>query len=128
MIQSLLSSLKFGASNDAESVTNRNHLRRTVDRCVAVVHGRTFPVENWGLGGVLISADDRLFGKGQDVEMTVKFRLRNTILDITHKGHVVRKSAGRVAVQFEPLNQFISRQFQQVIDDAVAAEFANSQI
>ena len=129
MLQTLLSSLKGEASNDAQALsTNRRHPRRTVDRCVAVIHGRTFPVENWSLGGILIAADDRLFGKDQDIELTVKFRLRNTIIDVTLNGHVVRKSTGKIAVRFEPLSQFIRRRFQQVIDDSVAAEFANSQI
>ena len=126
MLQTLISSLKAGTSND-RSEPNRRHPRRDVDRCVAVIHGRTFPVENWSLGGVLLQADDRLFGKEQDIDFTVKFKLRNNLLDVNHRGTVVRKSAGKVAIRFEPLSQTINRQFQQVIDDYVAGEFANSQ-
>jgi hypothetical protein len=33
-----------------------------------------------------------------------------------------------VAIRFEPLEKAIRRSFQQVVDDAVASEFAHSQI
>lgn len=95
MLQALLSSLKTSTSND-EQTTKRTHLRRGVDCCVAVIHGRTFPVENWSLGGVLLQTDERLFGKEQDIDLTVKFKLRNNIVDISHKGTVVRKTNGKV--------------------------------
>jgi len=127
MLQTLISSLKAGASNDRQPASRR-HPRRDVDRCVVMIHGRTFPVENWSLGGVLLLADERLFGKEQDLDLTIKFKLRNNLLDVPHRGRVVRKSPGKVAIQFEPLSQIISRQFQQVVDDYVAGEFANSQV
>lgn len=129
MLHTLLSSLRAGASNDtAERQANvRRHPRRDVDRCVAVIHGRTFPVENWSLGGVLLVADERLFGKEQEIDLTIKFKLRNNLLDIPVKGTVIRKGLGMVAIKFEPFTQIINRQFQQVIDDYVAASFADSQ-
>lgn len=126
MLQTLLSSLKAGASNDAGD-TKRRYPRRDIDRCVAMIHGRTFPVENWSLGGVLLNADDRMFGKDQDIDLTIKFKLRNNILDVDHKGTVIRKTNGKVAVQFEPLTHTIKRKMQQVIDDHVAGSFADSQ-
>jgi len=126
MLQTLLSSLKADASNDSDT-TKRRFPRRDVDRCVASIHGRTFPVENWSLGGVLLNADERLFGKDQDIEVTIKFKLRNNILDVNHRGSVIRKTNGKVAIRFEPLSQTIKRQMQQVIDDQVAGEFASSQ-
>ncbi len=130
MLQSLLSSLKTSASNDPgnDHANVRRHPRRYADRCVAVIHGRTFPVENWSLGGVLLQADERLFGKEQLIDIEIKFKLRNKILDVRHKGIVLRKSGGKVAVRFEPLTQTINRGLQQVIDDHVAGQFANSQI
>lgn len=126
MIQTLISSLKADASNDRQN-SKRRHPRRNVDRCAAVICGRTFPVENWSLGGILLQADERLFGKEQELDLTIKFKLRNNIVDIQHRGIVVRKSNGKVAIRFEPLSQAISRQFQQVIDDYVARSFADSQ-
>ncbi len=127
MLQTLLSSLKSTTSNDATS-TKRRHPRRTDDRCVVVIYGQTFPIENWSAGGLQLVADDRMFGTNQHIEFTLKFKLRNTIIDIKHYGHIVRKGHERVAVQFEPLTQTIRRYFQQVIDDHNAGEFANSQV
>ena len=77
--------------------------------------------------GLLITGDDRLFAVGQDVEFTLKFKLRNTILNIQHRGHIVRKTPLKVALEFEPVTQTIQRHFQQVIDDSLAREFASSQ-
>ena len=126
MLQTLLSALKANTSNDAQSTRRRNP-RREVDRCVAVVHGQTFPIENWSLGGVLLSADERLFSIGREIDLTLKFKLRNTIIDVPIKSHIVRKTRSRVALQFEPMTMTIRRTFQQVIDDHAAREFANSQ-
>lgn len=126
MLQTFLSSLRSMSSNDKEA-SRRRHPRRKVDRCVAVICGQAFPVEDWSPGGVQIAADDRLFSTNQDMELTIKFKLRNTILDIAHRGRVVRKSNQKVAFEFDPLPQSIRRAFQQVIDDQVAREFANSQ-
>lgn len=126
MLNTLISALKSNASNDA-SATRRRHPRREVDQCVAVVHGQTFPIENWSQSGVLIGADERLFSPGGKMDMTLKFRLRNTIIDVPHQGVVVRRTKGRVAFQFGPLTLHIRRRFQQVVDDYAAREFANSQ-
>lgn len=127
MFSNFLAGLRSVTSNDIDE-TRRRSPRRGSDRCVAMVCGQTFPVENWSFGGVLISADERLFGTGQDIDITLKFKLRNTIIDVSHRGHVVRKSNGKVALEFEPLEKTIRRGFQQVIDDAVASEFAISQV
>jgi len=129
MLQTFLSTLRASASNDlTEPATRRRSPRRESDRCVIVICGQSFPVENWSQGGVLIAGDSRLFGVGHEVDVTLKFKLRNTILDIQHSGRVVRKSAYRVALEFKPLGRAIRRAFQQVIDDALAREFANSQV
>lgn len=126
MLKGFLSTLREQASNDQDE-TRRRHPRREIDRCVIDVCGQTFPIENWSPGGVLVAGDERLFGLGQDVEFSLKFKLRNTILDVKHRGHVVRKNNQKVAIKFEPVTQTIRRTFQQVIDDCIAGEFANSQ-
>lgn len=140
MLNSFLSSLRSRASNDVivdglrkkaqslEESTRRGAPRRAVDRCVSVVYGQTFPVENWSFGGILLAGDERMFGLGQALELTLKFKLHNKILDVPVHGHVVRKSAGKIAVKFEPLSQTIKRHFQLVVDDYVAREFAQSQM
>lgn len=129
MLQTFLSTLRTNASNDAVTMeTRRRHSRREQDRCIALAYGHSFPVENWSQGGLLLGGDDRLFGAGQDIELTLKFKLRSMIMDIDLRGKVVRKGAGRVAIQFSPASRAIRRCFQRVIDDCIAAEFANSQI
>jgi hypothetical protein len=127
MFENFLSSLKTTTSNDSDA-SRRRQPRREVDRCVAVIHGRTFPIENWSMGGVLISADERLFGVGRDMEFTLKFKLRNALIDVPLHGEIVRKTRGKVAVRFEPLSTTIKRSFQQVVDDYAARQFANSQV
>jgi hypothetical protein len=126
MFDNFLSSLKSTASNDM-ATSRRRQPRREVDRCVAVIHGRTFPIENWSMGGVLIAADERLFGIGREMEFTIKFKLRNSLIDVPLRGEVVRKVRGKVALRFEPLGITIKRAFQQVVDDYAARQFANSQ-
>jgi hypothetical protein len=126
MLHTLLSTLKNNTSND-EFASRRKHARRACDKCIAVIMGKSFPVSDWSPGGVLITADDRLFSNGQDIDFQLKFKLRNTILDIDHTGNVIRKGNGQVAIQFENLSKGIRKLFQQVMDDYVAREFANSQ-
>lgn len=127
MLQSFLSSLRASASNDPVS-SRRRYPRRAEDRCVVEIAGQTFPVENWSFGGLLINTDDRLFSAGQELDLVLKFKLRNKILDVPQHGRIIRKGNGKVAVQFDAMEKLMARPFQQVIDDLVAREFANSQI
>ena len=57
----------------------------------------------------------------------MKFRLTGKIVDIPHRGRVVRKTRDRLAIQFEPLTRDITQKFKQVVDDFVTREFAESQ-
>lgn len=118
---------KIASDTSQNFVQRRNNVRRETDKCVAVLCGQTVPVENWSLGGVLMDGDDRLFAVGQNVEVTLKFKLRNMIMDITHYGQIVRKGSRKIAVAFEPIGLGTRRAFQHVIDDAVAGAFADSQ-
>lgn len=127
MLQNLIAALKSNSSNDMSS-TRRSHERRVSDRCVVVIYGHTFPVEDWSFGGVHLRGDDRLFGAAQTLDFTLKFKVRNTIIDVHHRGRVVRKGHGKVALAFEPLTQTIRQGFQRVVDDAIASEFAESQV
>jgi hypothetical protein len=128
MLHSLIAGLRTQTSNDGtQSQTRRRFARREHDRCVAVIHGQTFPVQDWSPGGVQIAGDERLFGLGGALDMTLKFKLRNTIIDVPVTGTTVRKTSGRVALSFGDIGQTVRRSFQQVIDDCIAAEFANSQ-
>ncbi|GJL84237.1 MAG: hypothetical protein DHS20C02_00120 [Micavibrio sp.] len=119
------SALKKKPDND-QIITRRRHARRECDRCVSVIGGKTYPVENWSMGGLQITGDDRMFSPGQKLDVTMKFKLRNNVIDIPHKMGVVRKTKGKISFEFMPLSQKISNNLQQVVDDYVAGKFAES--
>jgi PilZ domain len=102
--------------------------RRSADNCITVIDGKAYPVHNWSDGGMLIQADERLFSTSAPVEMTIKFRLSNRLMDIAQRAKVVRKTRDRLAVQFEPLSREVTQKFQQVVDDYVTREFVESQM
>ena len=106
---------------------NRQHARRSDDRCVSIINGQMHPVENWSNGGMLISADERLFGIDQECTFTLKFKLRDEIIEIDHKAKVIRKAPSKVALRFLPLNKSVQARFQQVVDDYVSQRFVDSQ-
>ncbi len=112
----------------ASSHVNRQHPRRSDDRCVGVVNGQMHPVENWGNGGMLITADERLFSIGQECVFTLKFKLRDEIMEVDHKATVIRKAPGKVALKFESLSNPVQSSFQRVVDDYVSQRFVESQI
>ncbi|MGB4107184.1 MAG: PilZ domain-containing protein [Alphaproteobacteria bacterium] len=128
MFESLLSKLKGESGSAQDNAKRRNFERRDADHCVGVIDGKTYPIENWSPGGVLIYGDSRPFGLNDEVSVTLKFRLRNEVIDVPHKAKVVRKSYDKVAFKFSPLTQQIKKSFQTVVDDYLAGEFADSQL
>ena len=126
MFARLIGSLKADNNNDKETV-RRRYTRRDCDRCVSVVGDKIYPVENWSLGGVLINADERDFGVNDEINMTMKFKLRDNVVDVPHAARVIRKSSNKIAFEFKPLTQQIRGNFQNVVDDYVASQFAASQ-
>jgi hypothetical protein len=128
MFESLISKLKGEPESSREEMVRRKHERRSADHCVGVIDGKTYPVENWSPGGVLIYGDSRPFALNDEVDVTIKFRLRSDVIDVPHTAKVVRKSYDKVAFEFAPLTQQIKKSFQAVVDDFVAAEFADSQL
>ena len=127
MLNGLRTFLHKSASNDAD-LTRRRYPRRETDRCVLLIEGRAFPVENWSFGGALFAGDDRVFSTDENVTITLKFRLNSGLLEVPQKGRVVRKGNQKIAVRFESITRTVARNLQQVIDDAVAREFAQSQV
>lgn len=111
----------------APSHSKRRQPRRYEDRCVVIVNGQMHPVENWSKCGLLMTADERLYGQGQDCMFTLKFKLRDEIIEIDHKAKVVRKAPNKVALDFSPLSRSVQSGFQKVVDDFVAQRFAESQ-
>jgi hypothetical protein len=128
MFESLISKLKGEPSAAVDDATRRRHARREADHCVGVIEGKTYPVENWSPGGVLIYGDSRPFALNDEVDVTIKFRLRSDVIDVPHTAKVIRKSHDKVAFEFAPLTQQIKKSFQSVVDDYLAAEFADSQL
>ncbi len=112
-------------NNDAES-QKRQYTRRSDDRCVSVIDGQMHPVENWSDGGLLVTADERLFAIGQNCTFTLKFKLRDEIMEVDHKAKVVRKSPNKVALQFMPLTKKVQAGFQKIVDDYVTQRFVES--
>lgn len=127
MFETFFSALRGDAVNDTAD-TRRRFSRRSCDRCVSVIGGKTYPVENWSLGGLMVYGDPRPFGVDDEIDVTMKFKLRNDIMAVPHKARVVRKSHDRVAMEFLPLTRQIRNRFQNVVDDHVAAQFADSQL
>lgn len=131
MFNSLFEALnQRGASNEQpdDLSKRRRHTRRTVDKCVTMIGEKTYPVIDWSLGGVQITGDDRIFAMNDECEVVLKFKLSNELLEVQHKAKVIRKSKDRVALQFSDLTTPTRKKFQHVVDDYVAARFADSQM
>ena len=126
MLSDILDSLRISASND-DFDSRRAHERREMDSCVGIIDGKAYPIKNWSNGGVLMSGDGRNFSVDDIKNVTMKFKLTDKIMDVTHAGRVLRKANDRFVLQFAPLTQDVSNRFKQVIDDYVSQEFINSQ-
>jgi hypothetical protein len=125
MFENIISTLQFQSDEPVKS--KRRHERRSVDHCVTVIDGKTYPVQDWSEGGVLVFGDSKPFALNGEVGMTMKFKLRDDMLDIEHRAKVVRKTNNNVALEFVPLTKKIHKAFQSVIEDYVTAQFVDSQ-
>lgn len=126
MLNDILDSLKISASND-DFDSRRAHERRAMDSCVGIIDGKAYPIQNWSNGGVLLTGDDRAFSVNDTKTITMKFKLADKIMDVTHAGRVLRKGRDKFVLQFAPLTHDVNRKFKKIIDDYVTQEFANSQ-
>lgn len=127
MIKKWIENLTFTASNDDQDI-RRKHMRRESDTAVATIDGKTYPIDNWSEGGVLLCADDKEFGVKDAVHIQLKFKLSDRLIEIEQFGTVLRKNFGRIAVQFSDLSDNSSAQFKNIIADAVTQEFAATQM
>ena len=126
MLSLILKKMRSTVSNDDEA-NRRASPRRHMDQCVGIVDGKTFPIVDWSNGGVLLTGDGKTVSLEENKDITLKFKLSDSVLAVKHKGRVIRKTNDKFAIRFEPLTRDISQQFQQVIDDYVTREFAGSQ-
>lgn len=127
MFGALLANLKANNTNEQYS-TRRRFSRRSCDKSVVIINGQIYPVDNWSMGGVAVNGDTRAFGVNTSVDMTIKFKLSDSVIDLPHTARVIRKNAHRVAFEFEPLTHIAQKKLQTVIDDYVASRFAESQL
>lgn len=115
-------------SNAQVDESRRVSPRRPGENCITLIDGKAYPVQNWSDGGLLIQADERLFSMSAPLEVTMKFRLAGRMMDVSHRGRVIRKTRDRLAIEFEPLTREIGQKFKQVVDDMVTRQFADSQL
>ena len=126
MLSDILDTLKINASND-DFDSRRTHERRSMDSCVGIIDGKAYPIKDWSQGGVLMVGDEREFGLNDMKTITMKFKIAEKIMDVTHNGRILRKGRDKFVLQFAPLTGDVDRKFRQVIEDCVTQEFANSQ-
>jgi hypothetical protein len=105
-----------GRNTDNAPELRRTHPRRSHDRCIGYVNDKPLPVVNWSPGGALLSGDERLYSVGEEVEVTLTFKLEQRIVDIRHKARIIRKTRENIALQFAPLNDAIRGHFEAVMD------------
>ena len=127
MFGTLFASLRADNNNEAPAY-RRKHSRRDCDQCIIKIDGKAYPVEDWSLGGFAIKTDGRVFSSAEPLDMTLKFKLSNKIIDIAHKAKIVRKGRNKVAFEFTPITRGVRGQLQSVVDDYVASQFARSQM
>ncbi|MCS5596492.1 MAG: PilZ domain-containing protein [Pseudomonadota bacterium] len=116
--------IRLNADNVAQ---RRAYPRRENDKCVSVINDHFMPIENWSMSGVLLNGDDRLYNVGDNIEMLLKYKTSKGIVEVQQNAHVVRKGNERIALEFSPLNRQAFQDFQRVIDDDAASQFAASQ-
>ena len=131
MLQDIMTAvgLKNSVSSDGTDgfASRRLYPRRDSDQCIGFINGKPHPVLDWSPGGIRVFADSRPVVVGEEMDIELKFHLRNDMVNIKHRGKVVRKSNESVSFQFLPLGHEIRRVFQTVIDDYNAREFVGSQ-
>lgn len=116
------------ATNDLDAdYGKRRSVRRAADRCVGMINGQLYPVKNWSMSGTLVSVDSRRFALDDTVQISLKFMLREKLIEIAHQAKVVRKQGDGIALEFKPLTDDIRVMFQNIIDDRVTSQFADSQ-
>lgn len=126
MLSAILNKMRSTVSND-DAANRRASPRRVMDQCVGVVDGKTYPIVDWSNGGVLMTGDGKTIGLDEAKDITLKFKLSDSVVAVKHTGKIIRKTKDKFAIRFEPLTRDVAHQFQQVIDDYVTREFAGSQ-
>ena len=132
MLQNIMTAfgIKNSVSGDGTGgfSSRRQFPRRGCDQCVGFINGKPHPVLDWSPGGIRVFADSRPLSIGEEMDIELKFHLRDQLVNVKHTAKIVRKSNDSVSFQFLPTNDSIRKVFQTVIDDFNAREFAGSQV
>lgn len=126
MLNNILDKLNLSASND-DVDSRRASERREMDSCIGIIDGKAYPIQNWSEGGVLLQGDDREFSVNDVKNITMKFKVADRVMDVSHMGRVLRKGRDKFVLQFSPLTEEVNHRFKQIIDDYVTQEFVASQ-
>ncbi|MBL8641132.1 MAG: PilZ domain-containing protein [Alphaproteobacteria bacterium] len=131
MLQNIMTAfgLKNSVTDDGTGgfSSRRSYPRRGCDQCVGFLDGKAHPVLDWSPGGLRVFADPRPLQIGQEMEIELKFHLRDQLVNVKQRARIVRKSTESVSFQFAPVSNDIRKTFQTVIDDFNAREFSGSQ-
>jgi len=102
-------------ANDSQA-NGRTAPRRKDDVCALEIDGRLHPVIDWSRSGLLIAGDTRHYAVGQTHDFTLKFKLHDRIVDIPHRGRIVRKTSQSVAFEFQQLPAEKVLKMQNIMD------------
>lgn len=129
MIQTVLSALGIkGDDSIAERTKRRFERRKGNEKSMIEVNGKQFSLTDWSEGGAFFEGSDVPLALGQELNFTLKFKMRHGIVAVRHKGRVVRSAMKGAAVQFDPLTRDIKRQFDRVVDGLISENFMASQV
>ena len=108
--------------------TRRRHHRQPGQGSVVIVGEKSFPLEDWSQGGVLIGANNGAnLAIGDTFDFTLRFKLLHDTVSINHKGRVVRTSRQGIAAEFAPLTAAVKRELGRVMDGFYSQSFSESQ-
>lgn len=129
MFGKFMTALGLSSSQDdgGDDSTRRLYPRRLQDKCVSVIDGTTLPVLDWSPGGVRVFADTRTVAVGKEVDVVLKFQIQDELINVKHRGQVVRKAHDSFALQFLPLTADLRNAFSGIIDRFNVDEFVTSQ-
>jgi hypothetical protein len=114
-------------SNDNENQTRRRFPRRAMDTCAISIGGTTYPIKDWSKTGALFSADGRTFEENAQIPATMKFRMNDTVMEVTLNARVIRSHTSGVALEFFDIDRETTQAFNRVIDHAIANGFKEGQ-
>ena len=80
------------------------------------VDGLTYDMLDWSMGGVSFKTPANAPHPGEEVKLTLRFRLADETVGIWVDGRVIRSDEDTTAVEFDELTSYASRKFARVID------------